>query len=84
FQRERIHHDVVYEHEENKRIIDAYKEALTAHLDHQLPDHTLLPKLNLRRAFATRNHIPATIFDSLDALLMDLTGQKSTVDPPFV
>lgn len=84
FQRERIHHDVIYEHDENKRIIDAYKEALTAHLEHALPDHTLLPKLNLLRAFATRNHIPATIFDRLDTLLMDLSGEKSQAEPPFV
>lgn len=84
FQQERIHLDVIYEHEDNKRVIDSYKEALTAHLDNHLPEHTLLPKLNLLRAFAARNHIPATIFDRLDTLLVETARQRSPIDPPFV
>ncbi|MBK6427078.1 MAG: TIGR04442 family protein [Blastocatellia bacterium] len=84
YQQERIHLDVIYEQEDNKRIIDAYKDALTAHLAGRLPQFALLPKLNLLRAFATRNRIPRTLLDLLDALLM--TGDRSTkpVDPPFV
>mgnify|MGYP000704597683 CR=1 FL=1 len=84
FQQERIHLDVIYEHEDNKRVIDSYKEALTAHLERALPEHTLLPKLNLLRAFSTRNHIPVAIFDRLDALLMDLSRNREPVEPAFV
>lgn len=84
FQQERVQLDVVYEKEENKRIIDAYKEALTLHLEHKVTEAALLPKLNLLRAFAGRNHIPATLFDRLDAVLMDVTRQRDPVEPPFV
>lgn len=84
FQQERIHLDVIYEHEDNKRVIDAYKETLAAHLERVVPEHTLLPKLNLLRAFSTRNHIPVAIFDRLDKLLMDLTRSRAPVDPPFI
>jgi uncharacterized protein (TIGR04442 family) len=84
FQQERIHLDVIYEQEDNKRVIDAYKEALTAHLEQALPEYTLLPKLNLLRAFSARNHIPVAIFDRLDSLLLDLGQHRSQIDPPFV
>ncbi len=84
YQQERIHLDVIYEQEDNKRIIDAYKDALTAHLANRLPEFALLPKLNLLRAFATRNRIPATLLDLLDALLMGSDSKAQRLDPPFV
>lgn len=84
YQQERIHLDVIYEQEDNKRIIDAYKDALTAHLANRLPEFALLPKLNLLRAFATRNRIPGTLLDLLDALLKGGDGSARQIDPPFV
>jgi len=84
FQQERIHLDVIYEQEDNKRIIDAYKEALTAHLEQALPEHTLMPKLNLLRAFSTRNRIPGTLFDRLDSLLVNADGHDLQGEPAFV
>jgi uncharacterized protein (TIGR04442 family) len=84
YQQERIHLDVIYEQEENKRIIDSYKEALTAHLENALPEQELMPKLNLLRAFSTRNKIPATIFDRLDSLLMHLNAPNKPAEPPFL
>ncbi len=83
-QRERVQLDVIYEQEENKRIIDAYKEALTAHLEHLISEQALLPKLNLLRAFASRNTIPVTIFDRLDSVLMEVARQRNPLEPPFV
>jgi uncharacterized protein (TIGR04442 family) len=84
FRRERITLDVIYEHDDNKRVVDAYKEALVAHLEHKMPEHALLPKLNLLRAFAARNRAPSTIFDRLDSVLTDLGGQRGSAEPPFV
>lgn len=84
YQQKRIHLDVVYEQEDNKRIIDAYKDALTAHLEGRLPEFALLPKLNLLRAFANRNGIPSTLLDRLDALLVTTDRASRQVEPPFV
>lgn len=84
YQQERIHLDVIYEHGENKRLIDSYKDALTAHLENVLPEHAVMPKLNLLRAFALRNKIPVALFDRLDALLMNLRTSGYPFDPPFI
>jgi uncharacterized protein (TIGR04442 family) len=81
---ERIQLQVIYTHADNKRIIDQYKDTLGAHLADGIPDIALAPRLNLLRAFSTRNGIPSAIFDRLDSVIVELKRGEGPTEPQFV
>ena len=74
YQQERIKIDVTYNHPENKRVVDDYKDILISFEKLEEIDRTDLASLNRLRALAIKNKIPHFLFDLLDELL--LKGKK--------
>lgn len=70
YQQERIKIDVIYNHPENKRVLDEYKDMLITldKMDEITPSDTT--GLNRLRSLAIRNNIPLSLFDLLDEVLL--------------
>jgi uncharacterized protein (TIGR04442 family) len=81
YQQERIKLDVTYNHPENKRVVDEYKDVLISFEDVENLGRTDIASLNRLRALAIKNNIPHYLFDMLDEVL--LKGKKlDHVDEP--
>jgi len=70
YQQERIKIDVIYNHPENKRVLDEYKDILISldKIEEITPSDTT--GLNRLRSLAIRNNIPLSLFDLLDEVLL--------------
>ncbi|MCK4739120.1 MAG: TIGR04442 family protein [Deltaproteobacteria bacterium] len=70
YQQERIKLDVTYNHAENKRVVDEYKDVLISFEAQQELGSTDTASLNRLRALAIKNNIPHYLFDLLDEVLL--------------
>lgn len=70
YQQERIKIDVIYNHPENKRVLDEYKDILISLEKMEEIDPSDITGLNRLRSLAIRNNIPLSLFDLLDELLL--------------
>lgn len=70
YQQERIKIDVIYNHPENRRVLDEYKEILISLEKMEEIDHSYITSLNRLRSLAMKNNIPLSLFDLLDELLL--------------
>lgn len=70
YQQERIKTDVIYNHPENKRILDEYKDILISFEKMEEIGHSDVTGLNRLRALAIKKNIPLSILDLLDELLL--------------
>ncbi|MCK5236449.1 MAG: TIGR04442 family protein, partial [Deltaproteobacteria bacterium] len=74
YQQERIKLDVTYNHPENKRVVDEYKDVLISFENVEELNRADIASLNRLRALAIKNNIPHYLFDLLDEVL--LKGKK--------
>ncbi len=70
YQQQRLKIDVVYKNEENKKIIDEYKELLISCSEEEMTPGKQA-RLKRLRTLSVRNNVPLTIFDTLDELLLE-------------
>lgn len=74
YQQERIKLDVIYEHHENKRIIEEYKDMLISFEGKDELDQADLAAIKRLKSLAIRKNIPHYLFDLIDEVL--LAGKK--------
>jgi uncharacterized protein (TIGR04442 family) len=77
YQRTRMQIDVVYQHPDNKRLIDDYKDLLAEMLIDPSSTQAILAKLNRLRTLSVRHAIPLEVFHTLDGIfLKDKTTER--------
>ncbi len=74
YQQERIKIDVMYNHPENKVVVDEYRDVLVRSMERDVIEASEYARLNRLRTLSIRNNIPVVLFDTLDELL--LKGKK--------
>lgn len=74
YQLERMKIDVMYNHPENKVVVDEYRDVLIKSLSRDTIHTSEYARLNRLRTLSIRNNIPVVLFDTLDELL--LKGKK--------
>lgn len=70
YQQERIKIDVIYNHPDNKRVLDEYKDLLISFENIKEIDPPSIANLNRIRSLAIRNNIPLSLFDLLEEVLL--------------
>lgn len=70
YQQERIKIDVIYNHPDNKRVLDEYKDLLISFENIKEIDTASIASLNRIRSLAIRNNIPLSLFDLLEEVLL--------------
>lgn len=70
YQQERIKIDVIYNHPDNKRVLDEYKDLLISFEKIKEIDPASIASLNRIRSLAIRNNIPLSLFDLLEEVLL--------------
>ncbi len=68
YQRRRIVIDILYKSQENRAIVDEYKDILAFALNTPL-DSNKIARLNSLRNLAMRHNLPLALFDTLDNLI---------------
>ncbi len=77
YQQTRMQIDVVYQHPDNKRLIDEYKDLLAEMLIDPSSTQAILLKLNRLRTLSVRHAIPLEVFHTLDGIfLKDKSGER--------
>ena len=84
YQLERIKLDVLYKHQDNKRIVDEYKGILVSCAGKKELDHVDMAKLTRLRTLSIRNRIPLNLFDTLDELLLKGMKIKEVNEPEYI
>lgn len=74
YQQERMKIDVMYNHPENKIVVDEYRDVLIKSIARDTLHASEYARLNRLRTLSIRNNIPVVLFDTLDELL--LKGKK--------
>jgi uncharacterized protein (TIGR04442 family) len=74
YQQERMKIDVMYNHPENKIVVDEYRDILVKSMARDTLHASEYARLNRLRTLSIRNNIPVVLFDTLDELL--LKGKK--------
>lgn len=74
YQQERMKIDVMYNHPENKIVVDEYRDVLIKSMARDTLHASEYARLNRLRTLSIRNNIPVVLFDTLDELL--LKGKK--------
>ena len=74
YQQERMKIDVMYNHPENKVVVDEYRDVLVRSMARDTLQASEYARLNRLRTLSIRNNIPVVLFDTLDELL--LKGKK--------
>jgi uncharacterized protein (TIGR04442 family) len=74
YQQERMKIDVMYNHPENKIVVDEYRDVLLRSMERDTIQASEYARLNRLRTLSIRNNIPVVLFDTLDELL--LKGKK--------
>lgn len=74
YQQERMKFDIMYKHPENRLVVDEYRDVLIKGISNGVFHASDHARLNRLRTLSIRNNIPATLFDTLDDLL--LKGRK--------
>ncbi len=70
YQQTRMQIDVVYQHPDNKRLIDEYKDLLAELLIDPRSTQAILAKLNRLRTLSVRHAIPLEVFHTLDGIFL--------------
>ncbi len=70
YQQERMKIDVMYRHEENKLVVDEYRDVLIHGVTKDTLQATGHARMNRLRTLSIRNNIPVVLFDKLDELLL--------------
>ncbi len=85
YQQQRIKIDVIYKREENKKIIDEYKDILISCANSKLSD-AKRARLKRLRTLSVRHNVPLTVFDTLDELLLEEkeTIHEGTGEPEYI
>lgn len=84
YQQERIKLDVIYEHHENKRIIEEYKDLLISFEDKEKLDQADLAAIKRLKSLAMRKHIPHYLFDLIDEVLLDDEKLVEQSEPEYI
>ncbi len=84
YQQERIKLDVIYSNEDNKRIIDEYKDLLISYEDQEEISSADKGALNRVRSLAVHNKIPPYLFDLLDEVLLKGKTLAHGEDPDYI
>ncbi len=74
YQQERMKIDIMYNHPENKIVVDEYRDVLIKSMARDTLHASEYARLNRLRTLSIRNNIPVVLFDTLDELL--LKGKK--------
>ncbi|MEO5657244.1 MAG: TIGR04442 family protein [Nitrospiria bacterium] len=83
YQQTRMQIDVVYQHPDNKRLIDEYKDLLVDMLTDPSSTQAILAKLNRLRTLSVRHAIPLEVFHTLDGIfLKDKTDSVERFEEP--
>ncbi|MDH4226133.1 MAG: TIGR04442 family protein [Deltaproteobacteria bacterium] len=82
YQQERIKIDVMYNHRDNKRVVDEYKDILISFESMAEIAAKDLAALNRLRALAIKNNIPHYLFDALDEMLLKDKALAAQHDEP--
>jgi len=77
YQQTRMQIDVVYQHPENKRLIDEYKDLLVTMLTDASSTQDTLVKLNRLRTLSVRNAIPLEVFHTLDGIFLKAKDKQA-------
>ena len=75
YQQERMKIDVMYNHPDNKIVVDEYRDVLVKSIASDTLHASEYARLNRLRTLSIRNNIPVVLFDTLDELL--LKGKRS-------
>lgn len=75
YQQERMKIDIMYQHPDNRIVVDEYRDVLLRGIANDTLLTSELAKLNRLRTLGIRNNIPVVLFDTLDDLL--LKGRKA-------
>ncbi|MCK4846568.1 MAG: TIGR04442 family protein [Deltaproteobacteria bacterium] len=84
YQQERIKIDVIYNHAENKRVVDEYKDILISFEGLEEIDQKDIASLNRLRALAIKNNIPHFLFDLLDEVLLKDKTLLQEDEPEYI
>ncbi|MFZ5877400.1 MAG: TIGR04442 family protein [Nitrospirota bacterium] len=81
YQQTRMQIDVVYQHPENKRLIDEYKDLLVEMLTDPSSTQAILAKLNRLRTLSVRHAIPLEVFHTLDGIFLKDKPEERYEEP---
>jgi len=84
YQQERIKIDVIYNHPENRRVLDEYKDILISLEKLDKIEASDVTGLNRLRSLAIRNNIPLSLFDLLDELLLKDKKLLQGAEPDYI
>ncbi len=70
YQQTRMQIDVAYQHPDNKRLIDQYKDLLADMLADPASTQSISNQLNRLRTLSVRNAIPLEVFRTLDGIFL--------------
>jgi uncharacterized protein (TIGR04442 family) len=70
YQQERMKIDVMYQHADNKLVVDEYRDVLIHGATREMLQASGHARLNRLRTLSIRNNIPVVLFDKLDELLL--------------
>jgi uncharacterized protein (TIGR04442 family) len=81
YQQTRMQIDVVYQHPDNKRLIDDYKDLLAEMLTDPSSTQAILAKLNRLRTLSVRHAIPLEVFHTLDGIFLKDKSEERYEEP---
>ena len=84
YQQERMKIDSMYRHQENKGIVDEYRDILLDIEHKETAAHSELAKLHRLRTLSIRNNIPGILFDTLDELLLKDKDVSGMDEPEYL
>ncbi|HAM53234.1 MAG TPA: TIGR04442 family protein, partial [Nitrospiraceae bacterium] len=70
YQQERMKIDILYRHQDNKSVVDEYRDILLDLARKERIDPSELARLHRLRTLSIRNNIPVILFDTLDDFLL--------------
>lgn len=84
YQQERMKIDVMYNHPENKVVVDEYRDVLVRSMARDTLHASEYARLNRLRTLSIRNNIPIVLFDTLDELLLKGKTIQETEERDFL
>ncbi len=84
YQQERMKINSMYRHEENRGIVDEYRDILLDIALKETAQDSELAKLHRLRTLSIRNNIPGILFDTLDEFLLKDKAVRPTDEPEYL
>ncbi|MGD0885084.1 MAG: TIGR04442 family protein [Thermodesulfovibrionales bacterium] len=84
YQQERMKIDIMYRHQDNKNVVDEYRDILLGLARKERIEPSELARLHRLRTLSIRNNIPAILFDTLDDFLLKDKQMEATEEPEFL